>query len=115
MNEDHDPALQALFDRANVQIVGDDFVAMVTKRMSAQRRRLLIGRLAVAALLVLLELLLDSPLQNSLGTMTDVLGASLFPIRHEWLAFVAAPVNTVAGLIGLLLLALHFFYRRIAY
>lgn len=44
-----------------------------------------------------------------------MLVTSLVPVRHEWLAFVVAPVNSIAGLLGVLLLGLHFFYRKVVY
>ena len=72
-------------------------------------------RLTVAALLVIVELLLDSPLQTSLGVVGEALSTSLLPIDHEWIAFILSPVNSVAGLIGLILVGLHFFYRKITY
>ncbi len=76
---------------------------------------MLIGRVAIVSLVIALELLLDSPLQNSVGAITEMLGTTLFKIEHEWLAFILAPVNSIAGLLGLTLLGLHFVYRRIFY
>ena len=112
MTEQRDNFLESLFDAAEEELSDDAFTSSVVEDVQSRRRRILFGRLAVAALLVMLELLLDSPLQHSLGEM---LGTPLYPIDHDWLAFVVTPINTVAGLVGLILLGLHFFYRRIAH
>lgn len=114
MNEQRDRLLESLFDAADENLADDAFTSAVVEDVWAHRRRVVFGRLTVAALLVMLELLLDSPMQNSLGIVGDILGTSLYPIGHEWLAFVLAPINSVAGLIGLILLGLHYFYRKIA-
>lgn len=115
MTEERDPMLESLFDAADRELVDDAFTAKVASAVKAQRRRVMLGRLAIVALLAFVELLLDSPLQNSLGTVADMLVTSLIPVEHEWLEFIVAPINSVAGLLGMLLLGLHFFYRKLAY
>lgn len=55
------------------------------------------------------------PLQASLGVVGEALSTSLFPIDHEWIAFILSPVNSVAGLVGLILVGLHYFYRKITH
>jgi hypothetical protein len=115
MTEERDPRLESLFDAADQPLADDAFTSAVEAGVKAHRRRILFGRLAIAALLVCVELLLDSPLQDSLGTATDALVTSLVPVRHEWLAFIVAPINSIAGLLGMLLLGLHFVYRKMVY
>ncbi len=115
MTEQRDRLLETMFDAADEEFAAEDFASSVVEDVRAHRRRILVGRLAVAALLVVLELALDSPLQHSLGVVGELLGTSLYPIKSEWLAFILAPVNSVAGLIGLILLGMHYFYRKIAY
>jgi hypothetical protein len=115
MMEERDRLLESLFDAADEDLPQEVFASSVIEDIRAYRRRILLGRLSVAALLVMFELLLDSPLQNSLGIIGDVLSTTLYPIKHEWLAFLPAPVNSIAGLIGLILLGIHYFYRKIAY
>lgn len=113
MTESRDPLLESLFDGAREALPDQAFTAAVAADVRVHRRRVIVGRLLVAALLVVLELALDSPLQASLGVFGDMLVTSIYPIRHEWLAFVLAPVNTVAGLLGLLLLVLHYVLRAL--
>jgi hypothetical protein len=36
-------------------------------------------------------------------------------MHDDWLAFVVAPINSVAGLVGLVLLGLNMLYRKIIY
>ena len=114
MIEQRDRLLESLFDAADEKLSDETFTSSVVEDVRSHRRRLLFGRLAVAALLLILELLLDSPLQASLGNAGDALGTPLYPVKHEWIGFILTPINSVAGLIGLILLGLHYFYRKIA-
>ena len=71
-----------------------------------------IGRIAIVALLIVFELSLSAPMQHSVGIMTEALSTSLFEVNNEWLAVAVAPLNSVAGIFGILLLGLHTLYRR---
>ena len=115
MNEHRDPLLESLFEKAEETLQDESFTAEVSEGVRNRRRRVLAGRLLVAVLLLVLELVLDSPLQASLGVVGDALVTSIYPVGHDWLAFILAPVNTVAGLIGLILLILHFVFRKLTY
>lgn len=115
MSQDRDPMLESFFAQAQQELVDEQFAAAVMHRIKARSRRVLAGRLAIVALIAALELLLDAPLQNSVGVITEVLGAPLYRIESEWLAFALTPVNSLAGLLGLGLLGLHFIYRRVFY
>ena len=46
------------------------------------------------------------------GTVTEALSTSLFEIKNEWIAVAVAPLNSIAGLFGMLLLCMHHFYRK---
>jgi hypothetical protein len=115
MNDDRDPVLAQLFDAAQRDFAQEPFTQMVARNIQGRQRRVLLGRMAILAMLVLMELLLESPLQHTLGRIGAVLSMPLVSIRHEWLAFLLAPVNSVAGLLGLVLIGTHFFYRRITH
>ncbi|MDH3718215.1 MAG: hypothetical protein OES79_08845 [Planctomycetota bacterium] len=115
MSQDRDSRLESLFADAQQEFVDENFSSAVMNRIEARGRRVLIGRLAIAALLIAFELLMDSPLQNSVGALTEMLGTTLFDIEHEWLAFTLAPVNSIAGLLGLTLVGLHLAYRKFFY
>ena len=88
-------------------------VAMdLDRAIAARRRNVLIGKLAIVALLVALELLLSAPLQNSASVIAQVLSTSLVELEGGRLALMVAPINSIAGLIGMLLLGMQFLYRR---
>ena len=112
MNNERDPLLESLFARAERELVEDKFTAQVMARVATRRRNVLIGRFAIVALLVALELLLSGPLQNTAGVITQVLSTSLVELESETVALVVAPINSIAGLIGMLLLGVQFLYRR---
>jgi len=92
--------------------VEDKLTAQVMAQVATRRRNVLIGRLAIVALLVALELLLSTPLQNSAGVITQVLSTSLVELEGGAFATVASPINSIAGLIGMLLLGMQFLFRR---
>jgi len=112
MNNERDPLLESLFARAERELVEDKFTAQVMAQVATRRRNVLIGRIAIVVLLVALELLLSSPLQNSAGVITQVLSTSLVELEGGAVAMVLAPINSVAGVIGMLLLGMQFLYRR---
>jgi len=112
MNDERDPLLESLFSQAEHELVEDKFTVQVMAGVKKRRRNVLIGRLAIVALLVALELLLSAPLQNTAGAITQVLGMSLIEVESEWLSLVFAPLNSIAGVLGMLLLSMQFLYRR---
>lgn len=113
MSDTRDPLLETLFAQARVEVKADDFDEKVMAKVERRRRNVLIGRLALLALLIAFEFLLAAPLQNSVGVVTAALSVSLINIGNEWLAAMVAPLNSVAGLLGMLLLGLHAIYRRL--
>ncbi|MDJ0916476.1 MAG: hypothetical protein QNJ05_01850 [Woeseiaceae bacterium] len=107
-----DPALQALFDSAETELRDDAFTTAVEQRIDRRGKRVIAGRLAAVILLVTLEVLLESPLQQSLGVAAEILSTTLIPLDNEWLAFALSPINSIAGLIGLVLIGTQHLYRR---
>ena len=112
MNEERDPRLEALFGEAEQELSDDRFTMQVMMSVERRRRRVLAGRLGIAAMLVAFELMLSAPLQSSVGILTDALAAPLIDVGSDWLALIAAPLNSVAGLVGMLFLGVHAFYRK---
>ena len=115
MNEERDPLLESLFARAapDQELVDERFTDQVMAGISRRGRNVLLGRAAIVAAIVVFELLLSAPLQNSVGTLTGLLGTTLIQLENEWLAMAVAPVNSIAGLVGITLLGLHALYRKI--
>ena len=112
MNEERNPELESLFAENQQDLADDSFTQSVVARVTTRRRRVLAGRVTVVVLLIALELLLESPIQSSLGVFSGILGTTLIQIDNEWLDFDLAPLNSPAGLLGMVLLALHYVYRR---
>ena len=112
MNNERDPLLESLFAQAECEPANDNFQAAVMANIAKRRRKVFIGRVAIVALLITLELVMSSPIQNIVGTVTEALSTSLFEIRNEWVAVAVAPLNSMAGLFGMLLLCMHHFYRK---
>ena len=112
MNNDRDPMLESLFAEAAYELTDDNFNAEVMASVEKRRRIVFAGRVTIVALLIVLEILLSAPMQHSIGILTGVLSTSLLEVNNEWLAVAVAPLNSVAGIVGILLLGLHTLYRR---
>jgi hypothetical protein len=113
MGDERDPLLESLFAQAKFELNENDFGERVMASVEKRRRNVLIGRIGLIALLVAFDFLLSAPLQNSVGAVAEALSTSLLDISNEWLAVIVAPLNSIAGVIGMLLLGLHTLYRRI--
>ena len=113
MNEERDPLLESLFEQAEQQLVDDQFTTRVMAGIDRRRRNVMIGRFSAVLLLIVLELLLNAPIQNSVGTLADAMSAGLFQLENEWVAYAVGPLNSIAGVVGMTLLGLHFLFRRV--
>lgn len=112
MSDERDPLLDSLFAEVANEQADDNFTAKVMLGIEKRRRNVIIGRIGIIGLLFAFEFLLSAPLQNSVGVLAEALSISLVPIQSEWLAAAFAPLNSIAGLIGMLLLGLHTLHRR---
>ena len=116
MSDERDPLLESLFAQAThsqpLAAADNGFVDGVMASIETRRRNVLLGRISIVALIVLFELLLSAPLQNSVGVLTSVLGTSLIDLNNSWIAVLLEPINSIAGVIGILLLGMHWLYRR---
>jgi len=112
MSNERDPVLETLFAESKLEISENGFSDQVMDGVEKRRRHVFLGRIALLALLVAFELLLSEPVQNSVGAMTELLSISLFDIKTDWLAIILSPLNSVAGLIGVLLVGLLSLYRK---
>ena len=111
--EARDAELLALFAESTDELPGEDFVAGVSAAILQARRRRRLRNTALAGLFVLIELLLGSPLTGGLGVFATALEMTLVPVQTPWLELLLAPLNSLAGVIGLSLLALHVVYRKV--
>ena len=113
MTSERDPMLQSLFDEARQDFADPEFTAAIFDRINKRKRDVQIFRVAILVLIVLIEVLLESPLRNSLGMMVDVLDMDLFAVGDGWVGFFVAPLNSLAGLVGMILLGVNLLFRRL--
>ena len=113
MTDERDPLIESLFAEAEQDFSDDEFVASCMQGVHRRSRRVIASRIAIAVLIIAFELALDAPLKNSVGALASALGTNLYQFDNEWLAFIMTPVNSIAGLVGLMLLGMHALYRRI--
>lgn len=113
MKDDRDPGLQALFDAAPRASESGAFVARVVADIDRQRQRTILGWVAGAVLLVPVIWWFTGPVVATLDLATQLMPASLVDIETDWLAQLLAPINSVAGVAGLLFLAGWMFFRKI--
>lgn len=113
MSDERDPTLESLFAAAEEPLQDVAFTESVAGEITGRRRRLIFGRFGVLGMILVLEVLLQSPLQQSLGVAADWLGRPIMTVEGEWLSFALSPVNTAAGIIGVVLLAVHLFLRSV--
>src|SRR5210317_1356167 len=112
MKSDRDPQLEALFADAATASPSDDFTGRVMQGIARRHRNILLGRIAIVALIVLLEVLLSAPVQSSVGFIVEVLGTPLIELGESMLALMLTPINSVAGVLGGVLLLVHYLYRK---
>lgn len=112
MNDERDPKLEALFTDAAAESPNGDFTDKVMAGVASRRRNVTIGRFTIVALIVLLEVLLSAPVQSAVGAFVEVLGTPLVELNQSMLAMMLSPLNSIAGVIGGVLLLVHFLYRK---
>ena len=113
MTEDRDPALQTLFAQAKQELPGEAFSESVMERIDSARRRAVIAWVCFVLLLVPGAWLLAAPIQSGVDLITESLTVSLIDVSVRWVAQVAAPLNNVAALFALGLIALRMVYRKV--
>ncbi len=114
MNEERDAQLETLFTQSSQEPADDCFTNQVMNNVRRRRRNVHIVRITIVVMLVAFELLQSAPIGNSVDQLMKVLSTSIVDFDDGWLALLFSPLNSLAGLIGLLLLGLHSFYRKIA-
>lgn len=112
MTDDRNPGLQALFDEARPADTDGAFVERVMTEIERDRRRTMLGWLLAGLLLVPLAWWLTDPIIGVMNLTAELLPDSLIEIETTWLAALAAPINSIAGIAGLaFLLAWRLFWK----
>jgi hypothetical protein len=110
---DQDPNLQALFAQPADDLaeapVSDAFTKDVMQQTDRLKRRRIILRVCLALALALLS----PPLQDFGLAMAQTLVQSLVDVENRLLAQALAPLNTVGGLLSVVLLILRAAHKRL--
>ncbi len=112
MNDDRDPQLEALFANDAKDAPNGDFATRVMLGVETRQRNVLFGRISIVVLIIALELILSAPLSGTLGVVANGLSTPLIELQNAWTALILSPLNSVAGVIGTILLMLHYLYRK---
>ena len=116
MSHERDGMLESLFAEAagaqTLKASDTEFTDSIMASVDSRKRNILFGRISIVALIVLFEMFLSFPMQNSVGAITATLSTSLIDLNSSWVAMLVEPVNSIAGVIGILLLGMHALYRR---
>jgi len=113
MTDDRHPGLQGLFDAAKKELDDDAFVTQVMAQIDSLRHRTMIGWIIGSLVLTLVGWWLSRPLISAVNLATQMLPKSLVVVEEQWLAELLAPVNSIAGVAGLLFLGAWVAYRKI--
>ena len=113
MTDARDPGLQAMFDSAREDTADEAFVARVMGDVEKGQRRTIISWIVAGLLLAPVAWWLATPLLGAIGLATRLLPDTLITVEEGLLAQLLAPVNSVAGAVGLAFLGVWAAYRKI--
>lgn len=113
MTSERDPMLEALFDRAKQDAIDDDFTDQVRSRIDGLRRRALVGWTAMGLALLVVLALMAGPLTSAASLVTGLLPEALVGVDDQLMAQILAPVNSIAGALGLGFLILRLAFKKI--
>ena len=114
MTDARDPGLQAMFDTAREDNADEAFVARVMADVEKGQKRTVISWVFVGLLLAPVAWWLSTPLLSAVDLATQLLPDTLIEVEEQWLAQLFAPVNSVAGIVGLMFLVAWALYRKIS-
>lgn len=115
MNDQRDPVIESLFAQAERRFEDSAFADRIMARIKRRRRRIVGIRVAIILALVVLELVTTQPIQNYVGTASQYLGMQLFDLGEGWVSAVFSPLNSILGIVGLILIGMQVLYRRIVH
>ncbi|MEM7504221.1 MAG: hypothetical protein AAF417_19430 [Pseudomonadota bacterium] len=113
MSEPLDPVVLQLFEEKEETLPEAHFLIELDARVSRRTRRILLTRIALIAFALLLEVLLGSPVRHSVVGLSDAASATLYSTDNRWLDYLLSPVNSIAGMLGALLVGAHVLHRRL--
>ncbi len=113
MKDARDHGLQAMFDAARTDTADEAFVARVMADVEKGHWRTIIGWIVAGVLLAPVAWWLSTPVLGAVGLATQLLPDTLITVEEGFLAQLLAPVNSVAGAVGLVFLGVWAAYRKI--
>ena len=113
MNRDLDPELERLFDDAAEEFDGDAFTARVMAGIDSRRRASVLAWTTFGLVFVACAWLLSSPITGAVDVATRLLPATRIDIDSEWMSLLFAPINSVAAVVALGVLAIRAAYRKL--
>ena len=112
MSHLNDPDLQALFEQQPEVSPSQAFIDRVVLAAEQRRKRLLFIRIFAFFCLIALEFVFESPISQSLGAIGSAMQSPVFAVDGAWSSFVIEPINSVAGVLGVVLLGVYTLLRR---
>ena len=103
-----DPELAQLFEQAHEPVLGDDFSQQVIKNARNKRHH----NWFIAALIMALLFVISEPLQNLGIAVSELLLVELVNMENQFAALVLAPLNSIAGVVSVVVLGMRLFYRQ---
>ena len=113
MSDERDPRLEAVFAAAQPEAPNGEFADKVMADVESRRRNIFLTRVALILMIIALEVMLNAPIQGTIGAAINALGKPIIEIANPWMSTALAPVNSAAGIVGVILLGLHFLYRKV--
>ena len=108
-DDDKDPVLEAAFANSPKALPNDRFaLEVVAQTDRLQTRKILVGVFAAVVLF-----LLGEHMQNVSAAVTEILVMQVVDIPSGWFADFLVPINTVGGVLTIMVILLRAFYRKV--
>ena len=108
-DDNRDEVLFAIFANSKRELTENGFADEVLAQTDKIKRRLIIRRVLIGIVLALITV----PLEDSVLALSQFLLTSLVEFDGNLVADFLAPVNSVGGLLSIVLLAMRIFHRRL--
>lgn len=113
MSERLDGDILRLFSEAEEDLSDGLFLQQVEQRIARRHRRTMLTRFAIVAAVIALEFVLDSPIRHSITGLSEALSTTLYETENQWVDYFLSPINSIAGILGALLVGAHVLHRRL--
>lgn len=104
-----DQSIKALFDAAEAPLGDDAFTASVLNKAGKLKRRIIIRRVLIGVVIFLAGI----PLEDSILALSQILLVSLVEIPEGVVSQLLEPLNSVAGLLSVILVSMKVAHRKL--